>query len=232
MPSKRDENKQDLILIKPSDVLDRSSTSFSEKIISSIMSDGQIDVVGLGTSIFLACSAVNISTDIANVHIHEVTLDYIEFPFLGKSEVIIFTLKNAPRGKHTQVMAKELNEKMKLTTERDGQLIVISRRQTIERTVQMCLWKLINFERIKLMAGGSAINNAIRTALVLAKGNISKQPLFIELISLEKFYRSRGDQTKPITGIHIYIKKGKEKESSKHKKLLASIKSQIQVPNL
>lgn len=229
MSNKGDSGKQDLILTKPDDVLNRSSTYFSEKIISSIMSKGQVDVIGLGTSIFLACSAVNISTDIANVHIHEVSLDYVEFPFLGKYEVIIFTLKNFPLEKPLKLLARQLDEKMKLSIDREGQLVVISRRQTIERTVQMCLWKLVKFDRIKLMAGGSAINNATRTALVVAKGGISKVPVFIELISFEKFERERGEPSKPITGAHIYLKKGKGKESETHKKLLASIKSRIQV---
>ena len=230
MSSNRDESKQDSILIKPDDVLNRSSTYFSEKIISSIMSKGQVDVIGLGTSIFLAGSAVNISTDIANVHVHEVSLDYVEFPVLGKYEVIIFALKNTPLEKPLKLLAGQLDKKMKLTIDREGQLVVISRRQTIERTVQMCLWKFVKFDRIKLMAGGSAINNAAKTALMLAKGGISKVPVFIELISFEKFMRDRGGEpSRPITGIHIYLKKGKGKESEIHKKLLTSIKSQIQV---
>ena len=220
-------SREDMILIKPDDAVNRSSTYFSERIISSIMSSGQVDVIGLGPSISIASSAVNISADIANVHIHEVTLDYVEFPVLGKYEVIVFSLKNVSLEKPLALLARQLDENMKLTIDREGQLVVISARQAIERTVQMCLWKLSNFERVKILAAGSAITNAARTALTITKGDISREPVFIELISFGRFEKTRGGPPKPITSIHIYLRKGKGKESARHKKLLASIKSQI-----
>ena len=216
-----------LIVIRPDDIIERSSTYFSQQIISSIMSFGELDVIGLGTSIFMTCSAVNISKDIANVNIHHISLDYVDFPILGKYEVILFTLKNTPPKTTMKSLAERIDKKLNNYIGRDGQLIVVSRRQNIEKLVAMCLWKMSQFNQIKLIAGGTAINNATKIALTLAKSGIAKEPTYVKLISLEKLTRTRTEIPKPITGIAIYIEKGKEKVLDRHKKLLEQIKSQF-----
>lgn len=217
--------EQRLIVIKPDDVMTRGSTYFSQQIISSIMNLGEVDVIGLGTAIFLACSGVNISMDIASVYVHEISLDYVDIPVLGRFEVILFTLKNKPLEKPLKFLADEIDKELNLTLTPEGQLIVVSRRQSIEKMVALCLWKMSRFDQIKVIGGGTAINNAAKIALTLSKGGISKAPTYIKLISLDKLKRTRGAIEKPITGIEIYLEKGKEKVSKRHKKLLDQIKT-------
>lgn len=215
-----------LIIVRPDDVMNRRVTHFSQQIISSIMTMGEADVVGLGTAIFLACSGANISTDIANVYVHEISLDYVDIPILGKFEVILFTLKSTPLKKTLKSLAKEIDGELNLTVAPEGQLVVVSRRQSIEKMVTLCLWKMAKFDQIKIIAGGTAINNAAKIALTLSKGGISKKPTYIKLISLERLIRTRGEVEKPITGVQIYLGKGKKKEefSKRHKTILESIK--------
>jgi len=218
---------KNLILIKPDDIIGKGAIFFSQQIIDAIMKSEEVDVIGFGTSIFLTCSAVNISTNIANIHIHDISLDYIEIPVIGKNEVILFTLKNFPPEKPLETLAKEIDKRLNLSFSSNGQLIVVSRKQNIEKMVTLCLWKLSKMDEIKLMAGGTAINNAVKIALILSKGGIAKEPVSIKLISLETFQRSRVQPPKPITGISIYLGKGQTEIVERHRNIINYIKSKF-----
>lgn len=215
------------IYIKPDDI-DKNASHFSNEIINTIMNSKAVDVVSFGTSIFLACAAVNISTDIANVHLHDIGFDYVDIPIFGKNEIMFLTLRNTPKEPSLNSLSKELDKTLKLTFEPKGQLIVVSREQSVEKMIPLCLWKLSKSNVIKIVAGGSIVNNAVKIALKLLKGGISKDPLRVKLISLERLERTKVQPGKLITGIAIYLEKGKESTLSEHHMvLLNKIKTEI-----
>ncbi|MEM3789020.1 MAG: hypothetical protein QXN95_04040 [Candidatus Bathyarchaeia archaeon] len=117
------ENK--LLIIKPQD-LSLKVSNLAEKVVRNLMEAEEFDVIGLSDAIFLACSAVNIATDIANAHINELYADTLEIPILGSMEAIFIRVGREKKLDVLERIKKE-EEGMILTTDRDGQLITVSR---------------------------------------------------------------------------------------------------------
>lgn len=213
------------IIIKPEDLSTKDVTFFSQQIIRSMIKYEELDVIGISSAIFLACSAVNVSTNIANIYVNSLSLDYIDIPVIGKFEGSFFVLSREPKIDWTAERQK-LDKEMKLTIEPDGQLVVVSRRVSPEKMITICLWKLSKFDLVKIIAAGTAINNAVAVALQVARGGISKEPVALRLVTLTTVPSKETTPPKPVTGIEIYLQKGMETTYDKrHLKILEKVKT-------
>ena len=62
-----------IILLQPADA-SAKTTDVVEGIIADIMETGEVNVVGLNDSLFLACSAINMATEIAKVYVDDIDI--------------------------------------------------------------------------------------------------------------------------------------------------------------
>jgi hypothetical protein len=211
------------LIIKPQDLVLRLS-DLSEKVVLSLMKAEEFDVIGIGDAIFLACSAVNIATDIAKAHINELYVDTLEIPILGPMDTIFVRVGREPK----MDIAKRIEEEekgMALTTDRDGQLIAVRRGGRMEALVTLCLIKLSKVEKLKLVAAASAINDAVKLALQITKGPVAKETMGISFMTLYTI-PSREDTQKKMTAISIFLRKGRKTEYSKrHEELIKKLKT-------
>jgi DNA-binding protein len=203
------EQASKVIVIKPSDISLKVS-DFAERIISGIMESGELDVIGISDAMFLACSAVNMATEIANVFVDEICIDTIEVPLLGKIGAVYAHLSQS----RTCDSAKLALEEERTMPDLPEQTISIGRDLKMEKLLTICLLKLTRFDRLKLMAAGGAINDAIILALKLTTGRISKEPLEVKLIQMYSI-NTRADESKKISAMSIYLKKGVNTQYSK-----------------
>jgi len=216
-------SENELLIIKPQD-LSLKVSNLAEKVVRNLMKSEEFDVIGLSDAIFLACSAVNIATDIANAHVNELYADTLEIPILGSMEAI-FIRVGRERKLNVVERIKEEEEGMILTTDRDGQLITVSRGIRMEKLLTLCLIKLSRMEKLKLIAAASAINDAVKLALHLTKGPVAKESVGISFMALSSI-PSRVDPQKKMTAISIYLKKGYKTEySRRHQELIKKIKT-------
>ena len=211
------------IIVKPQDLSLRVNV-LSERVILGMMKAEQLDIIGLNTAVFLACSAINIATEIANIHVNELCVDYIKVPVLGRFEAVFARVGKEPKI-DIKSRIEEEEKGMNLTTDREGQLIAVRRGGRIEKLVTLCLLKLSRVEKLKLIAAASAINDAVSLALHLTQGSISKEPIGITFISFSSI-QSRDDPTKKMTGISIFLEKGQKTAYSKrHQELVKKLES-------
>lgn len=201
--------------LKPSDV--------AEKIISGIMESEELDLVGVSNGINLTCASLNMAKDIANVYVNEIYLDYIDLPVLGKIEAISCKLGKKQEINYKKLVAEE-EKGMQLTTDREGQIISVGGGIDLNKLLTICLLKLSKTEKLKIIAAGRAIYDAVSLSLKLTKGQISKEDVGIDLIDLYSI-ETRADPTKKTTAISIYLKKGCTTQySRRHIDLLRKIK--------
>jgi len=187
----------------------------SEQIIQELIQAEEMDIIGLSQACFLACSAVNIATKIANVHVTRIYLDNLEVPILGKFEAIFFTLTKKS-GIDFEAEMKRLDQGLALDRGRDSDVVVIGSRDTPGNMTTIALWKLSKSKRIKIIAAGAAINNAITAALQITHGQISKDPVGILLIALSSIEpRASTGHMNPVSAINIYLEKGVAKNYDK-----------------
>ena len=211
------------LIVRPQD-LSLKVSDLSERVILGMMKAEELDIIGLNSAIFLTCSAINIATDIANVHVNELCIDYIEVPILGRLEAIFAAVGREPKIDIKSRIAEE-EKGMNLTTDREGQLIAVWRGGKIERLVTICLLKLSKVEKLKVIAAATAINDAVSLVLQLTKGSISKVPVGISFISLSTI-QSREDAQKKMTAISIFLKKGQKTEyTRRHRELVKKLKT-------
>jgi hypothetical protein len=192
----------EVLVIQPSDA-SLKITDIVEKIISGILETGEITVIGINDSIFLTCSAINMATEIAKVYINDICLANLEFPDLGKTYAISTYLSQNQIWDYSKFAEQEEKE-LKDVSE---QTISVSRGTTLERLVTISLLKLAKFDKIRVVAAGSSINDSVVLALKLANGQISKDAIGIKLVHLNSILM-RNDPTKSIAAISIYIQKG------------------------
>lgn len=207
------------ILIKPEDVARGSAYHFSNQIINSLRTEKELCVVGFGNALALTCMAVQVSSNIANVSIKELSLDYIGATALGIGGVIIVL------DKEHEIDWKKKKEAidgtMKLDFTREGQIIVMSKNLSTDQVIPLSLSKLAKSELLKITATGVAINRAALLALELTKGNIAKEPIGIELVALTTIEFKMESRIEQITGMEIYLRKGIQTAyTQKHKDIL------------
>lgn len=187
------------------------------------MRNPEMEIIGLSSAIFLTCSGVNMATDIANVNIGEICVDYVEVPIIGEFEAILIKVgieSTVDRKKRVE----EEEKGMSLTTEREGQIVAVRRGDRLERLVTLALLKFQKVDKLKLIAAATAINDAVSFALKLTEGKVAKDPIGINFIDLQTI-KSREDPSKKMTGISIYLEKGhKTVRSQWHKDFIKKLK--------
>lgn len=191
-----------VIILQPSDA-SAKITDVVEGIISGIMENGEVNVVGLNGSMFLACSALNMATEIAKVYIDDIDIASLNMPVIGKVSTVSAHLSQKQAGDYSALSEKE----DKSMTEVTEQTISVSRSATMERLLTISLLRLAKYDEIKIVAAGSSINDAISLALKLANGQISKDAVGIKLFYLHSIIM-RNDPTKSIAAVSIYLHKG------------------------
>lgn len=214
----------ELVTIRPEDVASGKASFYSDLIINKMARVEALDVVGLSNAISLACSAVRMSSSVARIYIEELCLDYIEIPVLGKFSGAFFSLGRAQEVDWDSKKA-EIEKNLKLDFELKGQLVVVSKNLPTDKMIPLCLWKLARSDRLKIMAAGYWINSAAALALEITKGEISKDPIGVELMTLST--QTIGEQEprpKLSTGLEIFLKKGQPTQySKKHKAVLSEL---------
>ncbi len=191
-----------IILLQPVDA-SAKTTDVVEGIIADIMENGEVNVVGLNDSLFLACAAINMATEIAKVYVDDIDLAQIGVPTLGEVAVVSAHLSQKQAGDYAALAALE----DKKITDVGEQTISVSRQATIERLLTICLLRLAKFDEVKIVAAGSSINDAAALALNLTSGKITKDPVGIKLFHLYSIIM-RNDPTKSIVAVSIYLQKG------------------------
>ena len=191
-----------IILLQPTDA-SAKITDIVEGIISGIMETGEVNIVGLNDSMFLACSAINMATEIAKVYVDDIDIASLEVPALGKVSAVSAHLSQKQVGDYSALAEKE----EKSMTDIAEQTISVSRAATMERLLTISLLRLAKFDEVKIVAAGGSINDAISLALKLTNGQISKDTIGIKLFHLYSIMM-RNDPTKSIAAISIYLYKG------------------------
>lgn len=218
-------SKIEPLIIRPSD-LTLKVTDLSEKVIANLMKAKDFDVIGLGDAIFLACSAVNITTDIANAYINGLSIDNFEIPVLGSINAIFIGIGREPEIDTTKRIEEE-EKGMTLTTGREGQVIAVRRGAPIERLVTLCLIKLSKVAKLKIIAAASAINDAVELAINMTKGPVSKEPIGVSFMDLYPIAQ-REDPQKKMTAISIYLQKGQKTIcDDRHRKLVKTLEAKL-----
>jgi len=191
-----------IILLQPADA-SAKTTDVVEGIIADIMETGEVNVVGLNDSLFLACAAINMATEIAKVYVDDIDIAQIEVPTLGDVAAVSAHLSQKQAGDYATLAALE----DKKISDVGEQTISVSRQATLERLLTICLLRLAKFDEVKIVAAGGSINDAVELALKLSSGQISKDPLGIKLFHLYSIIM-RNDPTKSIAAVSIYLQKG------------------------
>ena len=196
------ELKVKTILIQSSDA-NAKITDVVEGIITGIMDAGEVNVVGVEDSMFLACSAINMATEIAKVYVDDIDIATIQLPTLGRVAAVSAHLSQKQAGDYA-ALAEAEDKKLSDPTE---QTISVSRASTLERLLTISLLRLAKFDEIKIVAAGGSINEAISLALRLTSGQISKDQVGTKLFHLYSIIM-RNDPTKSIAAVSIYLHKG------------------------
>ncbi len=188
-----------IILLQPADA-SAKTTDVVEGIIADIMETGEVNVVGLNDSLFLACSAINMSTEIAKVYVDDIDIASIEMPTLGKVAAVSAHLSQKMAGDYAAIAEREDKGMIDVIE----QTVSVSRAATIERLLTISLLRLAKFSEIKIVAAGGSINDAVALALKITSGQISKDPVGIKIFHLYSIIM-RNDPTKSIAAVSIYL---------------------------
>ncbi len=191
-----------VIVVWPSDVSLKIS-DITEKIIAGIMDAGEVDVIGVGEAMLLVCSALNLSCEIAKINISQISLENVEDQTLGKTGAIYVHLTQKDSTDYEKLVAEEEKTMDNLT----DRTISVGREIPTEKLLTRSLMALARFDEIKLIAAGSSINEAILLALKLSTGQITRDPVGVDLVYVYSI-NMRNDPAKRISAISIYLKKG------------------------
>ena len=191
-----------IILLKPTDA-SAKTTDVVESMLTDVLESGEVNVVGLNDSLFLACAAVNMATEIAKVYVDDIDIASIKVPTLGRVAAVSAHLSQKEAGDYTALAEREDKDLIDATE----QTVSVSRVATVERLLTISLLRLAKFDKIKIVAAGGSINDAIILALKLTSGQISKDPVGLKLFHLHAI-TMRNDPTKSLAAISIYLQKG------------------------
>ena len=196
------ESKEKVIILQPADA-QAKVTDVVEGIISGIMENGAVSVVGVNDAMFLACSAINMATEIAKVYVDDIDIAPLEVPTLGKVSVVSAHLSQKQAGDYA-ALAEEEDKGM---TDGTSKPSASAGQQHSRGLLTISLLRLAKFDKIKIVAAGGSINDAIALALKLTDGQISKEAVGIKLFHLYSIIM-RNDPTKSIAAVSIYLQKG------------------------
>jgi hypothetical protein len=196
------ESKGKVIIVGPADVSSKVS-DVTERIISGIMEAGEVDVIGVGDSMFLVSSALNQSCEIAKIYINQIGIENLQDPTVGKTGAVFVHLSQNQTVDYDKKIAEE-----ELALENIGdRTISVGHEVPMEKLVTRSLMSLARFDEIKLIAAGGSINDAVLLALKLTSGQISRDAVGVKLIHLYSI-TMRNDPAKKISAISIYLQKG------------------------
>lgn len=188
------------------------------------MGEDSIQIVAVGQAVFLACTTVHLAQELMDLEISEISIDYIEYPSLGRFDAIFFTLGKT----HVidfETKMKEIDEQIVLMPGERGQVITVAKDTQPAKLALLALFKLKNAERIKLVGAGAAINQTVSIALMLTKGKLARTPLGIEFMGLSNVL-AKDAQSRATTGINIYLRKNQATSySAEHAKLVEQLQS-------
>ena len=120
------EPKEKIILIQPADA-SAKITDVVEGIISGIMETGSVSVVGVNDAMFLACSAINMATEIAKVYVDDIDIAPLEVPAFGRVSAVSAHLSQKQAGDYA-VLAQQEDKAM---TDGVEQTVSVSRAATL-----------------------------------------------------------------------------------------------------
>jgi hypothetical protein len=190
------------IVVRPSDVSLKVS-DVTERIILGIIEKGELDVAGIGDSMFLLCSALNTSCEIAKIYINQISIENLEDPVVGKTAGIFAHLSQ----KQTVDFEKTVLAEETAMDNLVDRTISVGHEIPMEKLLTRSLMALARFNEIKLIAAGGSINDAIWLALKLTSGQISRDTIGVKLIHINAI-TMRNDPAKKISAISIYLQKG------------------------
>jgi DNA-binding protein len=200
-----DDYADKILWVKPQELPPRVNL-LTEKIVSRMMQQQDLNIVGIREAIFFTCMASNMATDISGWHVNELIPDYLEVPIMGNLETIFI----------------RLGKKSEINIEPD-QLVRVGHDVRMEALVTLCLFKMMRSDRLKIIAAGSAINEAVDLSLRLTKGLVSNVPIAISFMRLQTIKIPPNE--KNTSGVSIYLKKGCKTNYSKgHQDLLKEIR--------
>lgn len=195
------------IFIRPQDATAKSPNTLAEELIQQSLSNDVLDVLGIGSAISLACSTVGIATGIARLYLKRILLDYIETAIVD-FEAIYFMLSTKPTTEVTDTVKKLEAEITSNKAGPGGQIVLVSKLAETRRITTTCLYKIQEFELVKIAGAGFAIGSAVSAALQVVR--LSKDPVKIVATSLEAIpAKTTG---RPTTALNIYIRRGKGPE--------------------
>ena len=113
--------------------------------------------------------------------------------------------------------AKLAEQQEKAMEDVEEQTVSVSRAACLERLLTISLLRLAKFDKIRIVAAGGSINDAISLALNLTTGQISKERWEPNLCILYSIIM-RNDPTKNIAAISIYLQKGISTQCSKRQR--------------
>src|SRR5512146_2661391 len=132
------EPKEKVIVLQSADALAKV-TDVVKGVISGIMEMGSVSVVGVGDAMFLACSSINMATEIAKVYVDDIDISLLEVPSIGKVPVVSAHLSQKQAGDYAALAQQE---DMAMTEE---QTVSVSRASTPERLITISLLRLAKF---------------------------------------------------------------------------------------
>jgi hypothetical protein len=191
------------IFVRPQDAASKTPNGLAEEVIQQSLSADRLEILGLGTAISLTCATVGIATSLAKLYVKKTFLDYVETS-IGDFEAIYFALATKPTAELTDLVAKLENEIISKKAGPGGQIVLVSKLAEVRRITTTCLYKMREFELIKIEGAGFAMGAAVSAALQLVR--LSKEPVKIEATTLESISTKDG---RPTTAISIYIRRGK-----------------------
>jgi hypothetical protein len=196
------ESKSKVVVVSPSDVSLKVS-DVTEKIISGIMESGELDVVGIGDSIFLVCSALNFSCEIAKIYINQIGIERLDYPGVGRTAAVFAHLTQNQSVDYEKIVAEE-EKSMENINDRT---ISVGHEVPMEKLLTRSLMTLSKYDEIKLIAAGGSITDAVLLATKLTSGQISRDAIGVKLIHIYSI-TMRNDPAKKISAISIYLQKG------------------------
>jgi hypothetical protein len=196
------ESKSKVVVVSPSDVSLKVS-DVTEKIISGIMESGELDVVGIGDSIFLVCSALNFSCEIAKIYINQIGIERLEYPGVGRTAAVFAHLTQNQSVDYEKIVAEEETSMDNI----NDRTISVGHEVPMEKLLTRSLMTLSKYDEIKLIAAGGSITDAVLLATKLTSGQISRDAIGVKLIHVYSI-NMRNDPAKKISAISIYLQKG------------------------
>ena len=200
------------VVLRPEDLANKRVSTIIDGIIQTLVTHKELDVVGISSAIFLACSSANIVASVSKFNASKISIDYLEYPVIGKFEAIFLTLSKEGSSNHVE-RVKALESE--IVGGPGGSVVAVTKQDRLERITSLCLFRLREYSLVKILAAGTAITGAVLAALQVSKGGIAREEVGIPLVDLSSIPR-REPEGKSTTAIAIYLKRGHKTDYDVH----------------